>query len=138
VSRRRLLVALVAGMLALGVSAWQLWPRSAITRENAVKIHVGMTLAEAEAILGGPARDESTGPCYPDVSGTEDGDEMKLELQSLLIQIRPGLQWRSNSVVIWVKEDQVGQDRRLTEVRYVPMQRGEESLLEMLRRWFGR
>jgi hypothetical protein len=37
-------------------------PRSAITAQNAAKIEDGMTLAEVEAILGGPARNDSDLP----------------------------------------------------------------------------
>ena len=47
---------------ALGLALWLLWPReSAITEENIASIQIGMTRAQVEAILGGPARDESDG-----------------------------------------------------------------------------
>src|SRR5438132_9649603 len=60
-SRRRLLLfAVMAVVVVLAVGPWLPWPRTAITLENAAKIQIGMMLAEAEAILGGPARDEST------------------------------------------------------------------------------
>jgi hypothetical protein len=65
--RRLLLFGLLAGLLVLGVGGWLLWPwprSSAITAENAAKIQKGMTLAEVEAILGGPARNETTGPTF--------------------------------------------------------------------------
>src|SRR5438270_777500 len=61
---RRLFVVLgllACGPLVAGV-AWLLWPSTAITQENAATIRERMTLAEVEAILGGPARDETTGP----------------------------------------------------------------------------
>jgi outer membrane protein assembly factor BamE (lipoprotein component of BamABCDE complex) len=46
----------------MAVGIWLLWPRpSAITKENANRIQVGMTLQEVEAILGGPARDDTHG-----------------------------------------------------------------------------
>ncbi len=62
-SPRRLLVISVAAVTAvLPVWAWALWPEtSAITRASFEQIQVGMTLAEVEGILSGPARDESTG-----------------------------------------------------------------------------
>jgi hypothetical protein len=60
--QRALLVGLLGVALATGATAWLLWPRTAVTRENAPKVRVGMPLAEVEAILGGPARDEATGP----------------------------------------------------------------------------
>jgi hypothetical protein len=61
-SRRRLflLAVPVALVVLLGVGAWALWPRerSAITRENAERIQLGMTLIDVQAILDGPARIE--------------------------------------------------------------------------------
>jgi hypothetical protein len=52
----------LVALIAIGVAFGLLWPRSsAITWENIEKIHVGMTRAEVEAVLGGPARDESAG-----------------------------------------------------------------------------
>lgn len=60
--RRRVTFAVLVALVLLGVSVWWLWPReqSAITRANAEKIHVGMTLAEVQAILGGPPRMEGS------------------------------------------------------------------------------
>src|SRR5262245_10801883 len=61
-TRCLLLLALPAPVLAVGLVAWLLQPSpppSAINLENAAKIRVGMTLAEVEALLGGPARNES-------------------------------------------------------------------------------
>jgi hypothetical protein len=62
--RRRLFIALglLACVLLTSGVAWLLWPQTAITQENAAKLRKGMTLAEVEAMLGGPARDDSTGP----------------------------------------------------------------------------
>jgi hypothetical protein len=61
-TRRRLfLLALCVAVVLLGVGIWLLWPRwphTAISQENVNRINVGMTLAEVEQILGGPARDE--------------------------------------------------------------------------------
>ena len=56
--RRLLLPSLLACLATLAVV---LWPRTAITPENAAKIQAGMTLTEVEALLGGPARDEGMG-----------------------------------------------------------------------------
>lgn len=66
-SRRLLLrFALLTAILVAAV----LWPRpSAITRENQAKVHEGMTRDEFEAILGGPPRDESSGPTEYDPNG---------------------------------------------------------------------
>jgi hypothetical protein len=60
-TRRLLLFGLPAGLVAAMLAVWLLWPRTAITRENADKIRMGMTLAEVETILGGRARNEATG-----------------------------------------------------------------------------
>ena len=54
---RRRLILVATLLLAAGV--WLARPASTqITMENASRIKEGMTLAEVEAILGGPARDE--------------------------------------------------------------------------------
>src|SRR5436305_330604 len=66
-TRRRLLLLSLAAIAVVLMVAWLLWPRTGITRENARRIELGMTLAEVEAILGGPARDESSGPLTHDL-----------------------------------------------------------------------
>jgi hypothetical protein len=48
-----------------------LWPRTAITPENAAKVREGMTREEVEAILGGPERDEYGGPLLADSTPEE-------------------------------------------------------------------
>jgi hypothetical protein len=70
---KRQLVGMAAliGVGVLVLTAWQLWPRTAITRENAEQIQPGMTLTEVEAILGGPARDEYGGPLVADSTPEE-------------------------------------------------------------------
>src|ERR1700722_14500609 len=84
--RRVLLIGLLAATVALGVCEWMLWPRppSAITRANAAKITEGMTLAEVEAILGGPPRDESTGTVVSDF----DGPDGMAQYEERLVQFR--------------------------------------------------
>jgi hypothetical protein len=65
--RRLVLLALPVALVLLGTGAWIVWPRqprTAITPENAAKIQKSMTLAEVEAILDGPARDETHGVGY--------------------------------------------------------------------------
>jgi hypothetical protein len=52
-TRRLLLFGLPAALLASAIAAALLWPRTAITRENAARIQVGMTLTQVEAILAG-------------------------------------------------------------------------------------
>jgi hypothetical protein len=63
--RRLLLLALPSVIVLLGIVGWLLWPAQAtttITRENAERIENGMAIEQVEKILGGPARDETTGP----------------------------------------------------------------------------
>src|SRR4051812_40868610 len=75
-TRRRVLVFGIPGAFVAGlVITWLLWPRTAITADNAAKVREGMTLAEVEALLG-PARDESTGPLAAELTeAIDDPDE---------------------------------------------------------------
>src|SRR6266478_2347267 len=100
---RRLLLLALATVAVLVAGVCLLWPQSAITRENAEMIWEGMTLAEVEAILGGPARDETTGPVIreeppefapPDASGRS--------FRITILDMRPHLEWHSDQVRIWV------------------------------------
>ncbi len=134
--RRLLLLALPVGLLVLAIGVGLLWPRTAITRENAAKIEPGMTLAEVEAKLGGPARDETTGPVEreeppefapPDARG--------IRWRITFTDMRSGLQrWESDQARVWVHFDENG---RVTDCREFPMHRVEEGPLDMLRRWLG-
>src|SRR5262245_11545526 len=74
--RRMVVVGLLAALGALGLTLWLLWPRTAITLENAARIESGMTRAQVEAILGGPARDEAGGPLVADDTAAEARGEM--------------------------------------------------------------
>jgi hypothetical protein len=61
--RRVLLLGPVAVAAVMATTIWLTWPPpSAISPENAATLKEGMTLAEVEQILGGPARDERSGP----------------------------------------------------------------------------
>src|SRR5947209_1331884 len=55
--RRLLVLAVLSTAASLAVGVWWVWPRTAITRENAARIEKAMTLAEVAAILGGPHAD---------------------------------------------------------------------------------
>jgi hypothetical protein len=134
VTRRRLLLfGLLTGLLALGAGSWLLWPRTAITRENAAKIQLDMTLEEVESILGGPARDETTGPVIreePPEFAPRDASGRSFRIT--ILDLRPHLEWHSDEVRIWVHIDS---DGRVTECMYFPTHRANESPLDMLRRW---
>jgi hypothetical protein len=135
---RLLLFGLTAAVLAIMLAAWALWPRTAITRENADKIRMGMTLAEVEAILGGPARDEST------ASLTDDNLDMELvgipeilfdaTCDGEMVPASNRKLWISDSVVVRVCFDAEG--RALCN-ESVPVRRAELSPLDRLRRWLG-
>ena len=57
---------LPVALVLLGVAIWVLWPRSsAITRENAARIELGMTVAEVEAILDVAAQLPPEAPTLP-------------------------------------------------------------------------
>jgi hypothetical protein len=140
--RRVLLFGPLATLLALGVSGWLLWPRpSAITRENAAKVLVGMTLAEVEVILGGPARDDTTGPTRRRVE-----DEDRLGTGLFLLRITSldaklfGLE--SISVHDWISDDAYirlvfDPEERLIASLVSANSRLPESSFERLCRWFG-
>src|SRR4051812_38367186 len=113
---RRLSVALALLLCAsLGIGlAWLPRPRSAsaITRKNAALVQHGMTRAEVEELLGGPARDETTGPVEPDVDKGEIVFELAPGVWSRFgvswIDTRPRLVWRSDDAMLAVYLDSQG------------------------------
>lgn len=126
--RRLLLFALLGGLLALGIFA-VLWPRSAINRTNAAKIHKGMTLEEVETILGGPARNEASGPVATDP--TEDEPEESLVWNySIDGDWFFAREWRSDYVVIRVAH----QDGEVRTCQVMPVHPTTESPWRILRR----
>jgi hypothetical protein len=134
--KRLLLFGLPASVVVIAVVVWLLWPRTAITRENAAKITAGMTLAEVEAILG-PPRDDSTGPASVDLKHFN-REEPLLVLRGVADRILEldasgrVRRWTSDRVGIHVLFDAGG---RVTDVEAFPLVRTQESLLDTLRRW---
>jgi hypothetical protein len=142
-TRRRFLFLSLAAVVVVLAVAWLLWPRTAITRENAAKIQVGMTLAEVRAILGGKPRDESNGRL--DLEESED-------LPDLLrhARVRQWIdcatqadfdpdggargKWQSNEVVVYIWWDAAG---TVQDCSVFPLRRTPESPLAMVRRWLG-
>src|SRR5262245_43912220 len=113
-TRRLLLLALPAAGLALGLVA--LLPGtspSAITLENAGKIRVGMTLAEVEALLGGPQRNETDH--FIDITRRADSKC-----------------WASSHIIVIVELDEGG---RVTRHDEFPPRRGR--FLATLQHWLG-
>jgi hypothetical protein len=143
-TRRLLLLGLPAIVAVALVTAWLLWPRMAITRENAAKVQLGLTLAEAEVILGGPARDETTGPVNLDPAATSDAVEQAWVTEKVVRVWEDALDrqddtprslwWKSNNVALRVRFDPQG---CVSESLAFPMRRVDESPLAMLHRWLG-
>lgn len=102
-------------MLMIGSGAWLLWPESAVTPENALRIQPGMALTEVEEILGGPALADRWGPAFGPLAG---GDEWR--------------EWRTLSVRIFI----TFQDGRVQDVAVRNYSR--LSLAEKLTRWWQR
>jgi hypothetical protein len=76
---------LAAAVLALpavaGLFVWLQVPRPGMTKANYERIRLGMTLAEVEGILGGPAGDYSrrcTAERFPALVGGDGGDVVNL------------------------------------------------------------
>ena len=124
--RRFLFLFLAAIVVGMAVGVWAMWPRpSAITRENASTVREGMTLADVEAILGGPARDESTGLLAPD---NRDGTSSTIWMWAQ----PPPRAWISDCVAVHVRFDNAGLAQA---VWCIPLRRIEECTLDRLRRW---
>jgi hypothetical protein len=120
--RRVLLLGSVAAAAALALAVWALSPSSAINAENAARITPGMTLAEVEAILGGPARDETDGERYVEYH------------EGLTEPIIPFRQWTGPSIgiiVVFSAEDGV-----VTQFSIGPTSAAANPL-DRLRRWLG-
>jgi hypothetical protein len=137
--RRCLLVfAVFATMAVLAVAVWLLWPRTAITRENAAKIRAGMTLADVKAILGGAPRDDvDAGTVQLDFDPDPIKNEKRVdELEEKTFGAHPmgprPLVWRSGEVVLVAQFD----DSRVTACAAFPVRPVEQSLLDRIRRWF--
>jgi hypothetical protein len=156
--RRRSLLVLLAG-LAMVVAALEfvLWPRpDRITHENFDRIRAGMTMADVEAILGGPPGEYRTGPTVrgnaplaevpAEVLRTE-VDEWDLfwdsaDADSDPFEVKPfGSTWGSDQGIAVVCFDDEG---RAHDRWYVDRKRVEQTTFEHLlwrakrqwRRWF--
>jgi hypothetical protein len=124
--RRGLFIALglLVCLLLAASAAWLLCPRSAITPANAERIKAGMTLAEVETILGGPAQNANTGPIVYDATvGRVDHSGPPGDLRI----------WQSDRVQLTV----IFRDDVVTHIRPLPVHRVEETPLDILRRWLG-
>jgi SmpA / OmlA family len=129
--RRLLLFALPVTLVLLGSAAWALWPHStAITWENAKKIKEGMTMADVEAILGGPTRDETAGCAVPDM-WAEDADPPGMFIRSAYLP--KSIFWTSEQRAIEV----IFKDDRVWRCYSYPAVRVRDTFLDRARRWIG-
>jgi hypothetical protein len=128
--RRVLLLGSIAVVAALAVTGWVVSRQSAITRENAARISEDMTLAEVEAILGGPERDDSTGPTEFD----PDRDNLVYVITGSDLETRPLTVhwWHTDTVSIGVSSSA---DGHVWAVDKRPMRRQSQGALDTLRRW---
>jgi hypothetical protein len=134
---RRLLLFpfLSAFLVGLAFVVWPLWSRpTAINRENAAQIQVGMTLAEVEAVLGGPPRDDGNGVlAFQRVDGSE-ATMTRSELRGALNQLPDVKHWLSDEVLIEVTLDHAG---RVTSITVDPVRLAHLGPIDRLRRWLG-
>ena len=111
-------------------------PRSAISRKNAARLHVGMTRHEAELILGGPARDESTGAEVID-AGAVDQEELDafcnhsggVESED---SVKGGGIWRSGTVMVVLYWDRTD---RLCRCDSIPLCPARWSVISVIRQY---
>jgi hypothetical protein len=157
--RRRKLRWVVAGLavalVAVGAVVLSLWPNPSrrITRENFELIQKGMTLAEAEAILGLPG-DYRTGPGEdlavgsegwswdPEEESVPDADWLVVEPDgSMMDSLGPYYVWISDTAQIHLRFDE---DDSLINRSFYPRRRLDQPPLGNLRwrlkrqwhRWF--
>jgi hypothetical protein len=130
--RRLLLFAVVAGVVGLAAGLWLLRP-TAIKFENALKIRKGMTLGEVETLLGGPARDETTGPVVQQDAWDAPPGWLVLSKRRPAEWPQPEPRyWRSDRLTIATWFDD--KDRVVVHAVLI-MRRADESPLDMIRRW---
>jgi hypothetical protein len=110
------------------------------TRENAAKIHAGMTLEDVEGILGGQSRADVTSAARLQID--LDPDPIKNEMLADALEekafkalganplLHP-LEWRSDEVVLLALFD----DGKVIACAAFPVRPTSESLLDKLRRW---
>jgi hypothetical protein len=141
---RHLVLGLAVVAVSLAVVTWLSGPRTAITVASAATIEPGMTLAEVESLLGGPAWDETTGQVALDQDDTPAGGApdliraLRVRQQFYLIDsltLDPRVpRWQSNHVLVGVRFDAEG---RVADFYAFPMRSVNEGPLDRLRRWLG-
>jgi hypothetical protein len=126
-----LLVGIFAVLLLIGAGIVVLWPGpSMITRENEARIHEGMGMEELRAILGGPPRDDSTGPTELDPDAPI--DRVGCPPPS---SVTPIYEWQSDQVLIRVHFDT---DGRADWISTCPLRRTYPGVFETAQHRFRR
>lgn len=129
--RRCLLFALLTALVVAVVLATMARPRPpAITRDAEARIQAGMTRDELEAMLGGPARDDSTGPTELD----PDGRPQVLGHPAPL-NMTPISEWISDEVMIRVAFDASG---RAEWISTCPLRRAYPGIQPTVEHWVFR
>jgi hypothetical protein len=134
--RRVLLLGSVAVVVALVVGWWAVPRPSAINPENAAKINEGMTLAEVEAILGGPPLDESTMGILRDAVTNDEAIPRRIEGPRWGAGKRDGSihRWASDAAYIRIIGNTAG---GVWAVDWVRVRLEPQGGLDALRRWLG-
>jgi hypothetical protein len=128
--RRLLLLAVFTALVVAVVAAALLCQHTSITRENEARIREGMTMAELEAILGGPPRDEISGPTDydPDAATVRVGRPTPTVVTRIY-------EWRSDEVLIRVHFDAAG---RAEWINTCPLHRVYPGVVATVRHWLRR
>jgi hypothetical protein len=133
-----LFFSVVCFAVASAIGVWVLWPRTAINQANFACIHNGMTMEEVDPILGGPPRDETTGPTtvdgdLPDELGDGNGwvstaDHFDKDGRRDFARRA----WTADRLSVLVDFDATA---RVCGKHVIQLRRDEESVFGRLRRW---
>jgi hypothetical protein len=141
----KLLAFTLGSIVAACLGVYLLLPRTHINHENYEKIQIGMSLAEVEQILGGPARDESSGP----LRATDRGDDRHVNPEARVTAFKasfiffsfddnppaPESQiWITDWLMVRADLDSEGRVNSRSCLRVRP---AVENRLGVLRRWLG-
>src|ERR1700738_701338 len=98
ITRRRLILSATLLMTSALIALRVIWPETPISRVNAARIPSGLSRDDVEALLGGPARDDSTDVLIPDYHDP-------VVIPNTRIPPWAPLEWRSDEVIIRVTFD---------------------------------
>jgi hypothetical protein len=127
---------ILLSLCLVAVVVYTVWPRpSPINAANAAKIEAGMDLQTVETILGGPARDESTGP----LATADSDDDATGHLDLLLMEALQKSGWGRPLPTTWVSDSVIIQiefvDGRAGVPQACPVRRVRETPWSIVRRW---